>query len=156
MVRPFSRRRVSGRPGATLFKPAGIPGRFLETVLMTLDEFEAIRLADGEGLRQEEAALLMQVSRPTFGRILETAHGKIARVLLHGLALHIEGGAVHSAPGPNWSCKICSHQWQGTQVPPGSCPHCHSPSIESTDSKEPGTDFGRGPRRRHGSGLPKS
>ena len=62
---------------------------------MTLDEFEAIRLADLEGLYQEQAAETMSVSRPTFSRIVESAHRKIADVLVHGKALRIEGGPVH-------------------------------------------------------------
>jgi predicted DNA-binding protein (UPF0251 family) len=66
----------------------------LEEVLMTLDEFEALRLADLEGLYQEKAAARMGVSRPTFSRIVESAHRKIADALVHGKALRIEGGPV--------------------------------------------------------------
>ena len=61
---------------------------------MTLDEFEAIRLADLDGLYQEQAAAQMNVSRATFSRIIEAAHRKLADVLVHGKALRIEGGAV--------------------------------------------------------------
>lgn len=61
---------------------------------MTLDEFEAVRLADLGGLYQEEAAAQMKVSRPTFSRIVEAAHRKIADALVHGKALRIEGGPV--------------------------------------------------------------
>jgi predicted DNA-binding protein (UPF0251 family) len=77
-----------------MFKPAGYRGRELEQVVMTLDEFEAVRLSDLEGLYQEDAASRMGVSRATFGRILEAAHNKVARVLIHGKALVIEGGTV--------------------------------------------------------------
>ena len=94
MPRPLCCRRVAGCPGAALFKPAGIPGRQLEHVVLTLDEFEALRLADFEGLYQEAAAAAMAVSRPTFGRIVEAAHRKVADVLIHGKALRIEGGHV--------------------------------------------------------------
>jgi uncharacterized protein len=62
---------------------------------MSLDEFEAIRLADLDGLYQEEAAKRMKVSRPTFSRIIEIAHKKLADVLVHGKALKVEGGPVH-------------------------------------------------------------
>jgi len=62
---------------------------------MTLDEFEAIRLADLEALYQEQAAATMSVSRPTFSRIIESAHRKIADALVHGKALRMEGGPVH-------------------------------------------------------------
>jgi predicted DNA-binding protein (UPF0251 family) len=68
--------------------------RELEEVVLALDEFEALRLADLEGLYQEQAAERMNVSRPTFGRILEAAHRKLADALVHGKALRIEGGPV--------------------------------------------------------------
>jgi len=83
-----------GKPAASLFTPAGHPGRSAEQVVVSLDEFEAIRLADREGLKQEDAAEQMQVSRPTFGRVLESAHRKVADALVHGKSLKIEGGPV--------------------------------------------------------------
>jgi predicted DNA-binding protein (UPF0251 family) len=62
----------------------------LEEVSLSLDEFEAIRLADYEGLYHEDAAEKMMISRPTFGRILNEAHGKVAECLVKGKALKIE------------------------------------------------------------------
>ncbi|OGR00653.1 MAG: hypothetical protein A2284_07065 [Deltaproteobacteria bacterium RIFOXYA12_FULL_61_11] len=94
MPRPFHSRRVAGRPAAAIFKPIGIPVAELEEVVMTLDEFEALRLADLGELYQELAAVEMGVSRPTFSRIIESAHRKVADVLVHGKALRIEGGPV--------------------------------------------------------------
>lgn len=94
MPRPFCPRRISGRPAASVFKPIGIPLRELEEVIMTLDEFEAIRLADLDGLYQEQASEQMNVSRPTFTRIIDAAHRKLADALVHGKALRIEGGPV--------------------------------------------------------------
>jgi predicted DNA-binding protein (UPF0251 family) len=76
------------------FKPRGIPLDRLDEVTLKLDEWEAIRLADWEGLYQEEAAGRMGISRQTFGNIIESAHKKIADVLLHAKALKIEGGEV--------------------------------------------------------------
>jgi uncharacterized protein len=61
---------------------------------MALDEFEAMRLADLEGLYQEQAAERMNVSRTTFSRIIDSAHRKMADALVHGKALRIEGGPV--------------------------------------------------------------
>jgi predicted DNA-binding protein (UPF0251 family) len=81
-------------PDKNYFKPRGIPAVDLEEVVLTLDEFETIRLADYENLYQEEAAEKMNISRQTFGRIIEAAHKKIADVLLNGKALKIEGGEV--------------------------------------------------------------
>jgi uncharacterized protein len=80
-----------------VFKPIGIPVRLLDEVVMTLDEFEAIRLADLDGLYQESAAAQMGVSRPTFSRIVAEAHRKVADAIVHGRALRIEGGPVHVA-----------------------------------------------------------
>jgi len=69
----------------------------LECVELTVDELEAVRLADLEGLYQEQAATQMNVSRQTFGRIIEAAHRKIADALVHGKALSIDGGPVEIA-----------------------------------------------------------
>ena len=94
MPRPFCSRRIAGRPAASVFKPIGIPVRELQEVVMALDEFEAMRLADLDELYQEQAAEQMNVSRPTFSRIIDSAHRKIADALVHGKALRIEGGPV--------------------------------------------------------------
>ena len=74
--------------------------------MITLDQFEALRLADFEGLYQEEAAARMNVSRPTFGRILEAAHRGVAEALTLGKALRIRGGSIgpRSEPGSNEAC----------------------------------------------------
>jgi len=64
----------------------------LEEVNLTLDELEAIRLADFDDLYQEDAAKKMNISRQTFGNIINSAHKKIADVLLNAKALKIEGG----------------------------------------------------------------
>ncbi|NMB77402.1 MAG: DUF134 domain-containing protein [Myxococcales bacterium] len=94
MPRPFCYRRVGQMPAASIFKPIGIPVVELEEVVMTLDEFEALRLSDLDGLYQEQVAERMQVSRPTVGRILDSARRKVAEALVHGKALRIEGGPV--------------------------------------------------------------
>jgi predicted DNA-binding protein (UPF0251 family) len=94
MPRPKCCRRIQGEPNCKIFKPAGVPCSSLEEVVLSIDEFEAIRLADLERLYHEQAAEKMRVSRQTFGRILESARGKVAKVLAQGLALRIEGGEV--------------------------------------------------------------
>ena len=106
MPRPFCHRRISGRPAAPVFKPAGIPTVLLDEVVMTLDEFEALRLADLERLYHEGAAEQMHVSRPTFSRIIDSAHTKIADALVHGKAIRIEGGPVDAQPGPRRCCRV--------------------------------------------------
>ncbi len=94
MPRPKCRRNVCGMPDKNYFKPRGIPTVDLEEIILTLDEFEAIRLADYEKLYQEKAAAQMNISRQTFGRIIDAAHQKIADVLMNGKALKIEGGEI--------------------------------------------------------------
>jgi len=96
-LRPKSCRRVGSQPNITYFKPRGVPLSELEEVVLTVDEFEAIKLSDHDGLYQEEAAVMMNVSRPTFGRVLNSAHGKIAEALVQAKALRIEGGKVEIA-----------------------------------------------------------
>ncbi|MBN1756638.1 DUF134 domain-containing protein [bacterium] len=92
MVRPLKYRRVNQLPGVEIFKPTGIPIRLLKLVNLTIDEFEALRLADYEGLYQEDAALRMGISRQTLGRILLSARKKLVECLVDGAALKIEGG----------------------------------------------------------------
>ncbi len=94
MPRPVCCRRVGFIPGIRYFKPGGIPLHVLEDVVLNIDELEAVRLADYEGLYQEQAAEKMRISRPTFGRIVESAHRKIADALVNGKALKIEGGNI--------------------------------------------------------------
>ena len=106
MSRPFCERRIVGQPAAPVFKPAGIPRIQLEEVVMTLDEFEALRLADLEKLYHERAASQMRVSRPTFSRILDGAHAKVADALVHGKAIRIEGGPVRTQTGPRRCCRL--------------------------------------------------
>ena len=97
MPRPRQCRRVAQLPQATYYKPSGVPMRMLQQVALTVDELEAIRLADMEGLYQEAAAGRMNVSRQTFGRIVEAARRKVADALVSGKALSIKGGPVEVA-----------------------------------------------------------
>ena len=94
MPRPCRCRRIRCKPDTTYFKPRGIPLDMLKEVNLTLDELEAVRLADWRGLYQEDAAKKMDISRQTFGNIINSAHKKIADVLLNAKALKIEGGIV--------------------------------------------------------------
>lgn len=94
MPRPKCCRQIYRIPDKNYFKPRGIPASELEEVVLSLDEYEAIRLANYEQLYQEKAAERMNISRQTFGRIIDSAHKKIADVLINGKALKIEGGKV--------------------------------------------------------------
>jgi predicted DNA-binding protein (UPF0251 family) len=119
MPRPPTCRRIAAEPGVCVFKPAGVPACRLQWLNLTLDEFEALRLADLNGLHQERAAARMRVSRQTFGRIVENARRKVAQALSSGMALNIEGGVVSTAAhvGRNadvqwWSRNGANHQRQ--------------------------------------------
>ncbi len=92
MGRPKKCRWVETEPGVTFFKPRGIPLRALEQTTITVDELEAMRLADFLEMTQEEVAQKMQVSRPTVTRMLARAHRALAEALVHGKAICIEGG----------------------------------------------------------------
>jgi uncharacterized protein len=89
--RPIER-AVAGAPRITLFKPAGIPARELEHLQLAVDELEAIRLVDLEGLSHREAAETMGVSRQTVGRVLKRGRAKVAEALVNGRAILIGGG----------------------------------------------------------------
>lgn len=98
MPRPTCPKRVQALPGVTYFKPRAVPLSLLEEVVLGVDELEALRLADAEGLYHQDAATRMQISRPTFSRLLGAARRKVARALVQGHALRIEGGKVDLAP----------------------------------------------------------
>jgi len=83
------RRKIRGKFNNICFKPCGVPGHSLEVIILTKDELEAIRLADLEGLYQEDAAGKMEVSRPTFGRILNSARAKIADAIINGKSIEL-------------------------------------------------------------------
>ncbi len=91
-MRPKKTRWVKCMPGERCFKPLCKPLNKLKGVYLTLDEFEAVRLACLEELKQIDAAKLMKVSRPTFSRILTSAQRKIADGLVNIKVIRIEGG----------------------------------------------------------------
>lgn len=127
MPRPKECRRVGCVPDKNYFKPKGIPALELEEVVLTLDEFEAIRLSDYKSMYQEDAAKQMNISRQTFGRIIESAHKKIADVLINGKALKIEGGDVSVDEMKRIRCPHCKREFNSstTSGDPSICPRCH-------------------------------
>lgn len=110
MPRPTKWRRVSFLPEITLFKPAGVPTRLLEEVCLSVEEAEALRLKDLEGLQQEECAARMRISRPTFHRELASARRKVTDALINGKAIRIEGGNYQMAMR-RFRCDDDSHEW---------------------------------------------
>lgn len=133
MPRPQFRRRVGQRPRAALFKPSGIPARDLDEIQLTLDECEALRLADLEGLYQEVAAEQMGISRQTFGRILNSAHRKTAEALVRGRSLRISGGSVSNGKEAerHFLCLTCGGGWDEPfgKNRPVNCHKCGADTI---------------------------
>ncbi|MDD3480888.1 MAG: DUF134 domain-containing protein [Patescibacteria group bacterium] len=94
-MRPRRRqRKISYFPEIVEFKPAGVPKRELESVILEAEELEALRLKHAEGLEQEEAAGKMGVSRPTFLRDLHRAEAKITNALVYGKVITLKGGGM--------------------------------------------------------------
>ena len=106
MARPKQYRKIDAPPLMMGFKPFGIKRSLLESVTLQYDEYEAIRLLDYEGLNQEQASERMNISRPTLTRIYEIARKTIAKALMEGKMILIEGGNVQF--GRQWfRCKRC-------------------------------------------------
>jgi uncharacterized protein len=147
MPRPRCCRRIAGEPACKVFKPAGKPMAALEEVALSMEEYEAIRLADYEGLYQEDAAKRMGVSRQTFGRAIGQARAKVARALILGCTLRIEVDGAEATGLPvnrsaetaavtvatlpdrrSFVCRSCRHAWQGPfgTGRPKACPACGS------------------------------
>ncbi len=137
MVRPRKERMVDIDPRASYFKPRGIPMIDLQEVRLTIDELEALRLADLNGLSHEKAGKEMGVSRATFGRIVEAARRIVADALIHGKAINVKGGSYKLAGTRQrrpFVCGKCEHSWYeppGTGRPDG-CPACGSTRLHRT------------------------
>lgn len=134
MPRPRKCRCVKSEPNTTYFKPRGVPITLLEEVVLAVEELEAIRLKDLDGLEQEEAAKRMKISRTTFHRILNSARGKISDALIYGKAIKIEGGD-YSMAARGFRCSKCGHSWEAPyrDPRPAQCPQCNSINIRRSD-----------------------
>ncbi len=161
MGRPPRRRYVARLPRAGFFKPAGARAREIDQVVLGVDELEALRLVDLEGLSQEDAAASLGVSRQTVGRVLEQARRTVADALLNGKALLIGGGVFELAE--EHLCTACGTHWAAGEPTPqdletsSACPECGSTSVAAyvdPDAAHPGRGRGRGggSARGHGAG----
>jgi len=141
MARPQKSRLVTIDPQISYFKPRGVPMIDLEQVQLTVDELEALRLADFLGMSQEEAGKQMGVSRATFGRIVEQARKTVADALIHGKAINVEGGnykRVDTTASRVFLCDHCQCRWE---EPPGTgrpkkCPSCGGQAFHRVTEKE--------------------
>ncbi|MDD5431522.1 MAG: DUF134 domain-containing protein [Candidatus Omnitrophica bacterium] len=89
--RPKKYRIVRLDPRISQFSPRGRPGR-PDEINLTMDEFEAIRLADYMGISQKEASKSMRISQQTFSRVLKKARKLVANFLINGTIIKIQGG----------------------------------------------------------------
>lgn len=154
MARPTKWRKIEHTPAVAYFVPAEQGISEVSENILKLEELEAIRLKDLEGLEQGECADRMEVSRPTFQRILLSAREKIADSLVSGRTIHIEGGNFTQNICPV-KCLDCGKEWMESfenlnSVRDGSylCPGCGSKNVVCGQSCR--GKFGRGNCWRHG------
>lgn len=139
MPRPQKKRSVYHPPVFDQFKPIGVRSRGLEEIALTLDELEAIRLADYQGLDHSESATEMRVSRSTFSRLVEKARRKVAQFLIEGKQLKIDGGEIHFERNL-LRCGECGHLLNiDLDAETKKCPDCGS-----TDLIDLAEEFGHG------------
>ncbi|MEG1061082.1 MAG: DUF134 domain-containing protein [Oscillospiraceae bacterium] len=125
MPRPCKRRRICAMPGCKRFGPKDGTAAERLIVVMTLDEFESIRLIDLESLTQEQCAERMNVARTTAQSIYNNARIKLAECLVNGKELHIEGGDYVLCDGDSEKCG-CSRPCRN---------HCYQSKIAEVKSK---------------------
>lgn len=128
MGRPRKCRWVEMVPEVTFFKPRGIPLRLLEMTVITVDELEAMRLADHLEMTQNQVAQKMQVSRPTVTRMLARARKAVADALVNGKAILIEGGDYRLGQ-QDFLCDACGQPCTdlGEEASPEVCSRCLEP-----------------------------
>ncbi len=129
MPRRKMQRIVHRPPLYTEFKPVGIRRLSLESIELSIDEYEAIRLADQIGMNHNEAAEEMEISRSTFTRLIENARKKIAEFIIEGKHLQIDGGNIHFR-GNIIKCNSCGHMFNTNfEKDLIICPSCGSESL---------------------------
>ena len=121
MARPRKCRRICQEPEYALFKPEGVAAQ--ETVILSLDEFETIRLVDQQKMTHEQCAAQMEISRTTVTEIYERARAKIADCLVNGKHLAIRGGDYRVCSGAEENCCGCcrraSFAGEAAEIPKG-------------------------------------
>lgn len=154
MVRPRRFRRIFQEPQTRCFKPdLNGDNDIVNTVEIPMDEIEAIRLKDYLNIKQDKAADMMDVSQPTFHRILTLARGKVAKALVEGKMIKIKGGDFVGDKG-RYKCEICGFEWYSPEKEYEKCPDCESENIYKIEATEetPAGQPGMG-RRGYGGGI---
>ncbi len=126
MARPKKYRIVEYTLKPMIFKPNRELKGYVE---LTIDEVEAIRLADLEEMYQAEAAEIMGISRQTFGRIVKAAHAKIADALVNGK--EIRTGKEEKCRNVKLvKCENCGKVWRvPNDYDKETCPECHAKNV---------------------------
>lgn len=121
MPRPRKWRKVCCLPERNLFGPLNAPNLDSEIIIMTVEEYETIRLIDSEGMMQEECAERMNVARTTVQRIYNDARKKLAESLVNGSVLKIEGGDYKLCDKNKqmYGCGMCRRHRFGQNHPEG-------------------------------------
>jgi len=129
MARIKKQRTVESPPLFSAYKPSGVMRGALQQLPLALDEYEAIRLADYQGLDHAQAADEMDISRSTFSRLIEQARRKMALFLIEGKELYIEGGNIHFK-GNVIRCQGCGHMFNiSIEKSISDCPECGSSKL---------------------------
>ena len=132
MPRIKSLRTIHELPPIKGFRPLWMRTNYRQAIVLRLEEYEALRQIDYEGLIHEEVAEKMNVSRPTVTRIYEQARKKIAKALVEGRTILIEGGDVKLS-GTHYMCENCSYRFivSSTNMNVNRCPECDSEKLIS-------------------------
>jgi len=127
MPRIKALRTLQELPVVKGFRPLWMKASYRQAVILQLEEYEALRLIDYEGLIHEEVAVLMKVSRPTVTRIYESARKKLSTALVEGRSFLIEGGEIELS-GEHYLCEDCQRKVvvQTASEQPKQCPQCGS------------------------------
>ncbi len=144
-------RYIEFTPAVKGFKPLGRGMARLQSVVLSLDEYEAIRLLDYEHQNQEAAAVQMRISRPTLTRIYEKARVKYATALVEGCLLLIEGGDVQIT-NHLVECPSCHKRMPMYGAKPAQCPHCKPGDGHSIGDHHSGRGRQMGCKQKSGGG----
>lgn len=125
MPRPKRQHQVCCLPSVDLFGPLVSNPAKRDTLIMTVEEFEAIRIIDLQGKSQEDCAADMEVSRPTLQRVYYSAKQKVADALVNGKLLKIVGG----------NYRLCDNSANHSR-----CPRCTYPSVMIKTEERKGED----------------
>ncbi|MCK4982739.1 MAG: DUF134 domain-containing protein [Victivallaceae bacterium] len=142
MPRPFKNRKINGLFNSDCYKPNGIPLSMLTSIELSVDELEALRLADLENMYQDAAAEKMGVSRQTFGNIIKSARKKVADAIINGKALKIISRGLSYSDSIR-CCRNCGVIWRKAVEKQAACPSCESTNSDIPDEAFAANNFFR-------------